>query len=231
MTTLLNLLNASIECNNLGVVLFNAGDLENALDSFMTAAKLMHPVSRQVQSSSATMDYENFASNDEPGFEIPNGIRKIVQESADSIAVNGKQLGTDNIFIRAEPMRLEPAYHLPASCTFESAVVVHNMGLVYHLQESEPCLHRAVFLYDMAFNLCCALMTEKAATIAMSALNNAGQILHQFGEYGLSKKYLDTLRLFIARLPQAYDTRSMDERHQFLLNAVLLRAPTSAGAA
>lgn len=231
MTTLLNLLNASIECNNLGVILFNAGDLENALDSFMTAAKLMHPVSKQVQTSSTALNCDPYTINEEPGFEIPDGIRKIVQESADSIAANGKTPGTDNIFIKAEPVRLETAQHLPESCTLESAAVVYNMGLVYHMQGTEACLHRAIFLYDMAFNLSCPVMKEKAATVAMGSLNNAGQIFHQIGEYNISRRYLDTLRIFIMKLPHTLDSRSIEERHQFLLNAVLLRAPNLASAA
>ena len=232
MSTLLNLLNASIECNNLGVVLLNAGDVENALDSFMTAAKLMHPVSKQVQTIAAlNNNLQDHTAAPEPGFEIPDGIRRIVQQSAASIAINGKH-PTDNIFISAEPLRLDIANGLPAECTLESAVVVFNMALAYHLRGSTPSLHRAVFLYDMAFNLSCSFMgSQTAVHVAMGALNNAGQVYHTLGEYTLSRKYLDTLRVYILKLPLAVDTRTMEERHQFLLNAVLLRAPTVAGAA
>lgn len=236
MTTLLNLLNASIECNNVGVVLLNAGDVDNALDSFMTAAKLMHPVSKQVQSIPPAMDNNTCQESSapacpEPGFEIPDGIRRVVQQSQDLINVKGKQ-PTDNIFIRADPLRLDLAHRLPADCTLESAVVVLNMALAYHLRGSTPCLNRAVFLYGMAFNLSHALVTDqRAGRVAMSSLNNAGQIYHHMGEYTISRKYLDTLRVYILKLPLAVDTRTMEERHQFLLNAVLLRAPTMASAA
>lgn len=227
MTTLLSLLNASIECNNLGVVLLNAGDVENALDSFMTAAKLMHPVSKQVQSFSIEQQY----STSEPGFEIPDGIRRIVQESAGSVAANGTR-PTDNIFISAEPIRLDLAQQLPYVCTFESAAVVYNMAIAYHLQGTTPFLHRAIFLFDMAFKLCCPLVDNpKAVTVSMGSLNNAGQIFHSFGEYPTSRRYLDTLRVYIIKLPIAVDPRSMEERHQFLLNAVLLRPPIMASAA
>lgn len=231
MSTLLNLLNASIECNNLGVVLLNAGDVENALDSFMTAAKLMHPVSKQVQSIAAVNRHQESGAGPEPGFEIPDGIRRIVQQSAASIAIHGKH-PTDNIFICAEALRLDLANHLPEDCTLESSVVVFNMALAYHLRGSTASLHRAVFLYDMAFNLSCAFMNNQMAVhVAMGSLNNAGQIYHTMGDYSTSRKYLDTLRVYIMKLPLTVDTRTMEERHQFLLNAVLLRPPTMASAA
>jgi len=226
MTTFLNLFNASIECNNLGVVLLNAGDVENALDSFMTAAKLMHPVSKQVQSFSMGQRISS-----EPGFEIPDGIRRIAQESAMSIIANGKR-PNENIFVTADAVRLDLAQRLPDDCTFESAVVVYNMAIAYHMKGTIHCLHRAVSLFDMAFKLCCSLVDNpKAITVSMGSLNNAGQIYHSVGEYLASRRYLNTLRVYILKLPIAVDTTSMKERHQFLLNAVLLRPPTMASAA
>ena len=228
MTTLLNLLNASIECNNLGVVLLHAGDLENALDSFMTAAKLMHPVSKQIQSCSVDDDCENFW---EPGFEIPQGIRRIVQESVTSIAIKGKRPAV-NAFVCAEPIHLELVSRLPEACILESAVVVHNMALAYHLQDSDQYLKRALALYDTVFNLSCSLNTDKlASTLAMSALNNAGQIYHALGEYHISRRYLDALRVYILKLPLPVDSHTVEVRQRFLLNAALLRPPTVASAA
>ena len=226
MSTLLNLLNASIECNNLGVVLLNAGDLENALDSFMTAAKLMHPVSKQVN----TIDQVIASHGVEHSFEIPEGIRRVVQAS--TVAAHGKLPSHNNIFIRSEPIQLETAQRLPVDCTLESAAVVYNMALSYHLQGTFVCKQRAVFLYDMAFNLSSAhAVTPTATTIAMASLNNAGQIFHSVGDYVTSRKYLDTLRYYIIKLPLPSDSQTMEERHEFLLNAVLLRPPTTASAA
>jgi len=226
MTTFLNLFNASIECNNLGVLLLNAGDVENALDSFMTAAKLMHPVSKQVQSIPAEQEISS-----EPGFEIPDGIRRIAQESANAIDVNGKR-HNENVFVSADPVRLGLAQRLPDVCTFESAVVVYNMAIAYHMKGTIPCLHRAVSLFDMAFKLCSSLVDNPTAiTVSMGSLNNAGQIYHSVGEYATSRRYLDALRVYIMKLPIAIDETTMKERHQFLLNAVLLRPPTRAGAA
>ena len=230
------------ECNNLGVVLLSGGEVEHALDSFMTAAKLLHPVSKQVQSSCCNhhhMEDCEHADAGHPhppvvpaqGFEIPEGIRRIVQQSADSIITKGKQ-PADNIFVCAEPLRLDLAQRLPSDCTLESAVIVFNMALAYHLRGNTPSLHRAVFLYDMAFNLSCTHMANpQAAHVAMGSLNNAGQIHHTLGDYALSRKYLDTLRVYILKLPLAADSRTIEERHQFLLNAVLLRPPTMASAA
>ena len=231
MATLLDLMNASIECNNLGVVLLEAGDLDNALDSFLTAARLMHPVSKQVQRVSPSMEIDNDGAGINSGFVIPAGIQRIVQESADLIDANGKH-EAHNIFISAKPVRIELAQQLPEACTLESAVVVYNMALCYHLRGSTECLDRAVCLYDMAFQLCATYVTNpSAATVAMGSLNNAGEIYHSFGHYQYSRRYLDTLRFYILKLPLAVDTHTMEERHKFLLNAVLLQPPMSASAA
>ena len=183
----------------------------------------MHPVSKQVQGAPVEQP-----TTSEPGFEMPDGIRRKVQES---IVANGKR-PSDNIFISANPVRLELAQRLPDVCTFESAVVVYNMAIAYHLQGTTPCLHRAVFLFDMAFKLCCSLVDNALAiSVSMGSLNNAGQIYHSLGEYPTSRRYLDTLRVYVMKLPIAVDSTSMEERHQFLLNAVLLRPPTMASAA
>lgn len=65
----------------------------------------------------------------------------------------------------------------------------------------------------------------------MACLNNAGEIQHALGNYQLSRQYLDTLYTLILSLPPAHDEETLKERHQLLLNVMLLQEPKIAGAA
>jgi hypothetical protein len=177
----------------------------------------VHPVSKQIQTFETDQKLE-----------IPAGIRKVL----DSVSRQDRHPSPGNIFIRSKAVKLELANRLPVDCTLESAAVVYNMALCYHLKDTTISKQRAMVFYDMALNLCSSLATgQMAVTIVMGSLNNAGQILHSVGEYAASRKYMETLRQYIVKLPLPYDSQSMEERYECLLNAVLLRPPCTAGAA
>jgi hypothetical protein len=227
---MLDLLNESIALNNLGATLASAGDLHGAIDHIMTAAKRMHPVSKHIGMHSCCS-----SSSGLRGFEAPGGMRQDVHESADSLSIrfHSKSLSSaEDTFSFLQPIHIPVASQLPAACTLESAIIVFNMAILYHLQASASSLQRAAFLYDTAFNLVSALGHHTtAATIAMASLNNIAVILWATGEYAESREYLRGLCCFVHRLPSVANSTALEERRQFLLNTVFLRPPTRAGAA
>jgi|UniRef100_A0A8J9T475 tetratricopeptide (TPR) repeat protein len=232
MANLVESMNKAIECNNIGVDLLRAGRLDEAIETFKGAAEVMYPVSRVLQLSQAYVFRPTQSIQvDVRESEILKKARSRLSSLCQSAASSSK-LGCINCFIYVDPKKIEPMVCDPASCTLESATVVYNMGLTYHLQGSAACLQKALCLFDMAFDLVSSADSYASSSeIAMAALNNAGEIHHAVGHYQLSRQYLNTLSAFILRLPNSECKKTRWERHQFLLNAMLLQEPRFAGAA
>jgi len=237
---------ASIQCNNVGVVMLRSGGLNDALEIFKGAANIMHTVSTCIQEQTAAAVLEvrqdQDVSEDQSlaiGSPQVDSLRQakdellhaVEQARTSSTGVDAK----DNHFLFAQPMLIDS---LPqngseiTSCAIESASIVYNMGLAYHLIGSNEHLQKALSLFDMAFTLAYSESTDsRASKIIMASLNNAGEIYHLFGNYTLSRQYLDTLCNYILTLPPVPDDEVMRERHQILLNTMLLNPPQFAGAA
>lgn len=234
-----NAMNAAIECNNVGVSLLQMGLVVEALDAFKGAAQILYPVSQSFQTT-PTNEIETAIQQMPPP---PDTLKeedddttvqqvKATLSQAEQSAVTKKGLVSDNSFVCVEPLMLNPVAGEPTACTMESATIVMNMGLAYYFYGSEPCLLKALNLFDMAFAIAHPLVHEpRAEKIAMVALNNAALIQHSLGQYLYSAYYLDTLRSYILSLPVTSDCMKMRARHYFMLNAMLLKEPKTASAA
>lgn len=230
MTDILPVMNVSIECNNIAVSLLKAGLFSDALDTFKAAAQLMYPISQLFENpstpNSVSPPNPNPTSDESTIVDLARSKLGLLAKT-DSIA---EGLSPSNCFVAAEPFLIDAVYAMPTSCTVESTIIVYNMGLTYHLLS---CLDKAVCLFDMAFTLALSveIYDSRSIKVAMASLNNAGQIHHSQGNYALSREYLDAMSKFILSLPSTSETGQMQRRHNFLLNAKMLREPTTAGAA
>lgn len=231
-------MNASIQCNNVGLTLLETGRLKDALETFKYAAQMLYPVSRCMPSSRVTTIQELpmhlmttfHTSHPQTMIDLFQSIRERLSSNNQSTAQVDVTRG--NCFVYAKPFQLEELKEVPCSCTLESAVIVYNMGLTYHLTGSFDGFQKSLMLYDLAFSLAYSSeLSYLSSHVAMAALNNAGQIQHALGSYDISRIYLDSLSNYVLGLPPTEYESELSVRRQFLLNAVLLEPPITAAAA
>ena len=124
------------------------------------------------------------------------------------------------------------------TCTLESAIILFNMGLTYHLNflkaafSLEHALTNALTLYEMACNLGMQVSrSEGSSQIVMASLNNLGHLHHEVGDFGKSRIYLEELSNYIMSLENPTKREVAKERHEFMLNVMVLREPQGAPAA
>jgi len=259
---------AAIECNNAGVELLTAGQLESALGHFRAAARIMHPVSRYYDRSLSStscrrkQQQQDVATSGgceptEPSWarcdDFSSSAAAMIVQGAKSDLLSAaprphqnkkddsRQRHENYTFLMSVPFKIDSLKSLPdekqhrplTSCTFESAVIVFNMGLVYRLSgTTTSLLRRAWSLFDMAFGLVFSTPAEdRVSKIGMACLNNAGEVQAALGNYRLCRQYLDALRTVVVSLPPPADAAATKERHELLLNVMLLGEPMAAGAA
>lgn len=240
-------MNASIDCNNMAIALMLSGQLREASIALKLAAQILYPVSQSFQPlSSCSRDYylpPPFFPPDPrvswmPSTSVLIGVAAVweAQEILSHLPEKLPQVYEVECdgFITTQPILLKPVSSLlqPTSCTFEACAILYNMGLTYVLAKTRSSLVQALCLFETAFNLSQMIPDDaRSSEVMMHALNNAGCIHHSLGNYGLSRLCLDLLSNYILRLPHSTDEKVQKERHAFLLNTMLLRAPLVAAAA
>lgn len=239
------MMDAAIECNNIGVSLLRAGCLVEALETFKGAARLMYPVSQCFQTSTSLPQTSGSGEQralDPPSLEDPQSLFEdkvaTMQRAKNDLLLAQKleprsdKQNHETSFVYADPLLIEKPVLVPTTCTIESAIIVFNMALVYRLYSSVPSLEKALCLFEMSFTLAFPLLVDRRAwKISMASLNNVGEIHHSLGNYQLSRQYLDTLYTYIVTLPTEKSEAAVKERHRLLLNALLLQEPRVASAA
>jgi hypothetical protein len=232
-------MNAAIQCNNVGVSLLGMGLIVESLDAFKGAAQILYPVSQSFHTI-PTSEIDAAIQQMPP---LPDTLKEeddatTVQQVNAALSLAEHSVGTkkypstDDSFVCVDPLMLDPVEGEPTSCTMESAIIVMNMGLAYHLNGCEPGLSKALSLFDMAFAIAHPLINDlRSEKVAMASLNNAAHIHHSLGNYQYSAYYLDILTSYIYSLPETNDYMTMKARNYFMLNAMLLQQPTSARAA
>jgi len=135
-------------------------------------------------------------------------------------------------------MQRHPNNRTSATCTLESATILYNMGLTYHLnfirvtESLEHALSNALTLYEMAYNLGMQIPNSvRSSQIVMASLNNLGQLHHELGDFGRSRFFLEELSSYIMSLENPPQHEIALERHEFMLNVMVLREPQGAPAA
>lgn len=229
-------MNDAINVNNIAIKLLKAGCLEDALVTFKAAAQLMYPVSQffQAQAGEKVSRPVPYRSHEDSEDLIKAANDKLALLEPACPPRKKLKMTTQDTFLSTEPFLIQQASKNPTSCTLESATIVFNMALAYNLSGSRPCVEKALSLFEMAFSLAFSMNdsgSSLAPKLAMASLNNAGNLHYSLGNYQASRQYLDTLSSFIIALPSTSSEESLRERHDLLLNAMLLQAPTIAGAA
>ena len=227
-------MNAAIECNNVGVSLLGMGLIAESLNAFQAAAQILFPVSQSLHTD-PTSPVETAIQQMPP-------LQSTLKEEDDSTTVQHVKatlflaeesavpkidLAADDSFMCVDPLILAFLEGEPTSCSMESATIVMNMGMAYHLYGSESCLIRALSLFDMAFVIAFPLVDDlRSEKVAMTSLNNAAYIQYSLGNYHYSTYYLNILQAHIRSRPETSDLMQ-----KFMLNAMCLQEPKTAIAA
>ena len=96
----------------------------------------------------------------------------------------------------------------------------------------KDALQNAVVLYDMAYGLCLRIHEDmRSNEIILIALNNLGQIHFEIGEYQKSQSYFDDLATYLMFLGPAHEHDADNGRRECILNAMVLRNPSTSAAA
>jgi hypothetical protein len=237
-------MNSAIECNNIGVALFQTGRISEAVDTLRTAAQLMTDVSHMLQAAGSPLAL--YLSGKVTPMVHPSQILRgisVLRRAKDVLSqlpseeatlhTSGK-LGDreEDCFSSLSPVILALYPYQPHSCTYESSAILFNMALADQTQRSKTNLLHAISLYEMAYGLASMVPEDyRSSIVAMASLNNLGFVHYSIGNYNLSRQTLDFLVRFIALLPQTTDEGTRQERLQYLMNAEYLREPMIAGAA
>jgi tetratricopeptide (TPR) repeat protein len=224
-------MNAAIYYNNAGICYLEQGNHNDALDLLKEAAQRIYSLTVARATSNMAITYED-NSFDEPSMDcdmaskshdIPR--RPLISPAAD----NSSFMCSIPIFLSA-PNNTE-------TCTEESAVILYNMALTYHLNSlsANPVSNahaNAITLFGMAYDLCLRLhQNERTSRVIMSSLNNMGVLHHDLGNYSLSHQYFEDLSFYIGSLDEATDRSVANERNGFLLNSIVLRNEAHGAAA
>mmetsp|Transcript_27246 Transcript_27246/g.63275 ORF Transcript_27246/g.63275 Transcript_27246/m.63275 type:complete len:222 (-) Transcript_27246:65-730(-) len=210
--------------NNLGVEYLQEGDHSLALQHFEAAAFHLYQIAHIFQNRQTS------------GSEtIPAFCQDTVVFSKEESILNGGSL------ICSNPIVLHEQWddNISSECyTLQSAAILYNMGLTYHLSFLRPhsldnSIRNAMNLYDMAYSLAVqeARGQEESPLVVMAALNNLGELHHELGEFETSRLYLENLTAYISSLDDPSERKDAIERHEFMLNSMILRAAHGAAAA
>jgi len=234
------LLNACSECNNIGVTLLLGGRYRDALITFKTAALILQPV------STLTTPNESISDLDWQTFQRVQDAQNRLASFLSASKADDDYLG-HNMYALAGPIRInKPSKADPFSCVHWCSTIIFNMALAYQLEQTVPCVQKALVLMESALSLiggCDADITSPSAmAVAAACLNNCGVIHHGIGDYRKSRKCLEALSAFIfpsaaSTLPPILLGRDEDyewaaiTHHRLILNTIFLTEPTIAGAA
>lgn len=243
------LLQASIECNNIGVALLLAGRIRESLETFKGATEIISATSTLISRKAAADEMEETACARQDSLKTPAPFASALEQTAKAVLKQAQQkyavlqrapqssglimeLCSDPILI--DPLST-PITSDPDSCILESAVIVYNLGLNYQVFGSIRCLEKALQLYDMAHSLTVSAGSVKTEAIhlAVACMNNIGVIHYTVGDYTKTKQCMDYLALCLSQLPlpRNVDNQSIAERQRLCLNVLLLQEPTCANAA
>ncbi|KAI2499941.1 hypothetical protein MHU86_14562 [Fragilaria crotonensis] len=209
----------AVHHNNTGIRLLEQGRHEQALAEFKVAAQYLYTITQDIKEK---------------------GVRCIANDESSTVCTPSlNPIVTDNLFIRSTPVILSlPEEPFDAChCTIESAAILMNMALTYHIDSQKPnsmkdALHSAMTLYDMAYGLSLRVHEDpRSSHIILTSLNNLGQIHFETGDYTKSELYFNDLSTYVMFLGPAEESNAERGRRECILNAMVLRNPNTSAAA
>lgn len=211
-------MNAAIKHNNIGVSFLQKGRHEEALTELEKAAELLYRCN-------ITHELEE---------RHQAGACHIPVQSCETHQCN---ISTSNSFIRSTPLIMsyytntEEESRTP-NCTMESAVVLLNMALCFHLDSAETktltnAMQNALALYQMSYWL--AIQAEasdkRAYDLVLTSLNNLGQLHHELGDFEKSRLYLEGISEYVTYLND--HGSEVQDSQEYMLNSMVLRNSNS----
>jgi hypothetical protein len=243
----------AIEFNNLGVALLNEQDnRREAISLFKGASQIMmHLISEAGPNDKHKFDdalYDKRVLN----------ARRIYQRRTNEVHLGDAPFRTSAMLLEGSDVESFTCKsfmckraisvvkeHLPSDwtqlITMCCSVILYNIALVYHLNALDSVLESsgqtALNLYEMSFTLLSGEPLNLSSStligrVIMYTLNNMASLNHELTHWELSAECMKRLTI-IATLMQARDIGGLlrAECHSFLLNAMVLKAPTRAPAA
>lgn len=209
-------MNNAIDHNNKGIAYLEMGLNGEALHELKVAAQLMYSTTQEMQQRK---------------IDNKRNIMRVAPPSQKSIL-------TPNSFVRSTPILMSHADNSTSTCTIESATILMNMALCYHLdsmnsQSINAAIQNAITLYEMSCSLAIQCNEDpRSHQIILISLNNLGQLAYEFGNFQASRRYFDDISSYMNLLGHTGQGDFVIDRHDFMLNALVLRNPNMcAGAA
>jgi hypothetical protein len=158
----------AVDCNNQGIEYLAMGFHHLALKSFKLAAQMLYSTTQILNQNT-----------------LPLRSTYEIRTSQQTYKV----ISTNNDFIRCTPVFLHHSCKPTTSCTIESATVLLNMALCYHLNSMSPfpfpdAMTNALALYEMAYTLSIQCHHDnRRYHIILISLNNLGQLNYDMGDF------------------------------------------------
>jgi tetratricopeptide (TPR) repeat protein len=216
---------AAIMHNNKGVELMARGCHEIALIEFKKAAEMLYSFTQSLKDTSGPLDPESILL-------LHEGTSFTRFETTEMT------LNIENSFLHLHPIIMISSNEPASACTLESASVLLNMALSYHVKSiqdipSKDVVYNAIHLYEMAFSL--ASQGEDAfrsSEVILTSLNNMGMIRLELGEFEAARQCFNHLLSYGKLISRLNNLPYKDHLNVCMLNAiVLLEAHCCAGAA
>jgi hypothetical protein len=220
-----NVMLSGITHNNRGVAFLEKGFHDHALAEFKSAAQLLYAFTQELKK-----DLKDATSPSPPG------------SSFTECRPSERPIASTSAFICSTPIIMLGSDQASSSCTIESASILLNMALTYHVNslQANPMhngIKNAMELYEMAYGLAIQVHGDsRSHKIIVTSLNNVGLIKYEMGEFGAADRCLKDLTTYINfvknDVSQGVEMFDAGELYECMLNAMILRnAHHCAGAA
>mmetsp|Transcript_21395 Transcript_21395/g.35402 ORF Transcript_21395/g.35402 Transcript_21395/m.35402 type:complete len:224 (-) Transcript_21395:80-751(-) len=218
---------SAVTRNNRGIAFLEKGVHEEALLEFKAAAQLMYSFTQELKKKHLNDSAESDCGSQE---DQP-------RESFTECIPSERTIYTENSFICSTPIIMLNSDEPSTACTIESASILLNMALCYHLNSMrtnpmQGVLQNAINLYEMAYGLAIQVHEDvRSQKIIMTALNNLGQLNYELGEFETAQLYLNDLSTYINYLGEDVEKAVLGDLHECMLNCLVLKNPHAGAAA
>lgn len=241
--SLTEVINAAIGKNATGCDLYQQGKRLESRTAFRSAASVLHHLLGNVlpyregthseKTAFSPCDVVTVTSSPMMEESTWNGNAETCDEGSTLSSAESNELTPSSVLFVNDVLKIpkcpteEPQHSLHLVINRTVAAVILNLAQTY-LGGDGPDMIHAMTLFESAFTL---VMKELPLTcfisekVALVALNNAAQLRWEYGDFELTRQYLDTLIHLIHTLPLTFDVSRQEFRSHFLFNALLSSKP------